>query len=129
MAEHPPEFLACYPASYGRTLAPQKPDYDRCCARVYDDKARARYQCKRKNGHGERGAYCATHDPEKIRAKSNARSSAYEAKWAIERRQSAFVAACQQAIRDIAAGHNDPRGLAQSILDQLNSTPTKETTE
>ena len=39
-------------------------------------------------------------------------------KWAAKDRQRKFQNDCVTAVRSIAAGHNDPRGLAQSIIDE-----------
>lgn len=121
--ERTPEFLALYPDGYGRAYAKQSPDYNRCCARVYSDAHRASYQCKRKNGHGLHGAYCKIHDPEKVAARREAQLSAWQINWSKERRRADFVVECQAAIRLIADGHNDPRALAQSIIDKLEGKP------
>jgi hypothetical protein len=124
-SERPPEFYALYQARYGRTYSSHPADYSRCCKAVYDSDTRASWQCRRPNGHGAHGAYCKQHDPEIVAKKSTDRMAEWQAKWAANKRDAEFTRAARQAIHDIAAGHNDPRGLAQSILDAFNSTPTK----
>lgn len=82
MTERTPQFIAMYPASYGRwTQTP--PDFNRCCNEVTDGTG-ASGQCARKNGHGPLGAYCKQHDPEAKKAKSEARYKEMRAKWAID---------------------------------------------
>ncbi len=120
MTAHPADFLACYPRFYGRAYAGTRPDFTKCCEGVAGN-AWGSKQCSRANGHGPHGAYCKQHDPVSLKAKKDARY----AKWSAESENSArnreFAAACRKAIRDIAAGHNDPRGLAQSIIDNLEA--------
>ena len=123
MSDRAPEFYSLYQARYGRSYGSHAADYSKCCKAVYDPDTRASWQCKRPNGHGEQGAYCKQHDPLVVSAKRNARSAKWKAEWAAKDRDAEFTRAARQAIRDIAAGHNDPRGLAQSILDKLESQP------
>lgn len=104
------------------------PDYTRCCESVSD--GRFSKQCERARGYGPGKAYCKQHDPDARKAKADARRAKLTAKMAeiegaaIERRRvESLRAACVQAIRDIAAGHNDPRGLAAQVLSD-NGGPT-----
>lgn len=80
MTERTPQFIAMYPASYGR-WAKKSPDFNRCCNRVSDGNGSSN-QCARKNGHGPLGAYCKQHDPEAKKAKSDARYQEFRAKLA-----------------------------------------------
>lgn len=118
-----PEFLAQFKASYGTHMR-CKPDYGRCAEDVRDAGRWPSYhQCTRKNGHGPHGAWCRQHDPVAVTAKRDAEYSKRKSKWEAEKRASVFARECQNAIRQIAAGHNDPRGLAQSIIDKLDGKP------
>lgn len=88
MTEQTPEFIAMYPASYGRwTKTP--PDFNRCCSRV-SDRTGSSGQCARKNGHGLLGAYCKQHDPEAKKAKSEARYQEMIAKLAYNAKRQAI---------------------------------------
>ncbi len=112
-------FKAHFPEYYGRTYAPKRPDYAKCCARVLGGAYSGSTQCVRKNGHGPDGAYCKQHDPDARKAKNAER----DAKWQAERdekaRQADFARECQAAITAIADGHNDPRALAKDIVARL----------
>ena len=124
------DFKAQYPKGYGPTYRNDKPDFTRCAAGVYP-----RYgngwgssQCARKNGHGPHGAWCKIHDPVTRKAKRDA----YVEKWMRESADAMLVqtstAALEPALRQIAAGHNDPRSLAESVIAALDDarrpTPT-----
>jgi hypothetical protein len=80
-------------------------------------------QCSRKRGHGPEQAYCKQHDPAAVKARREANRAKYRAEWeAKEKAREAERAATQlgkdaiAALQAIADGHNDPRGLAQSVL-------------
>ena len=118
MTEHSEAFKAQYAKSYGRAYAPQYPDFGKCAAPVFNG-GFGSSQCSRKNGHGPEGAWCKQHDPIARKAKDEARTAELEAKWAASGRKQKFQRDCIAAIRAIADGHNDPRGLAQSIIDAL----------
>lgn len=120
MNGHTPEFLALYDSSYGRNYRSVPPDYTRCAAAVFG--AWDTKQCLRANGHGPHGAYCKQHDPVARKAKQDAGAAKWRNDMENLRRESTFTSDCQSAIREIAAGHNDPRGLAQSIIDKLEKT-------
>ena len=122
MTDRTPEFLACYPAGgYGLNYK-SVAVLTRCSENVRGKGSWPSYsQCTRANGHGPHGAWCKQHNPEAVKAKREARDKAWKAKWAAERREGAFKAECQSAIRAIASGHNDPRELAQGIIDRLEA--------
>ena len=121
MTEHTAEFLACYRDTYGR-YGNTNADHSRCCIAVSVPGAWSRSkQCTRKNGHGTHGAYCKQHDPVAVKAKDEARSAAWRAEWDAKSRAHNFAGDCIAAIRAIASGHNDPRALAQSIIDKLEA--------
>lgn len=117
------DFIACFRARGYGLNAPLKADYSKCCVQVSDRDTRwpRYYQCGRKNGHGPHGAYCKQHDPVALKAKADARSAKWRAEWDAKARDAEFTKSARKAIHDIAAGHNDPRALAQSILDKFNS--------
>jgi len=118
MTEHTAEFLAQFPKSYGLPYRAVKSNYDRCAKAVYSD-GWGGHQCARKNGHGPHGAWCKIHDPVAVKAKREAANAKLNAEWAALQRDTEFTRACRAAIREIAAGHNDPRGLAQGIIDKM----------
>lgn len=113
------EFMAQYPKDYGARYSLESPDYDSCAASVLHGHSTT--QCARKNGKGPHGAWCGTHDPLKRKAKADAAYDARVAEYNAERRQAKFAADCQSAIRDIAAGADDPRALALSIIANLEA--------
>lgn len=88
MTEQTPEFIAMYPASYGRWMK-KAPDFNRCCNRVSDGTGSSN-QCARKNGNGPLGAYCKQHDPEAKAAKSEARYQEMRAKMAYNAKRQAI---------------------------------------
>jgi hypothetical protein len=82
------------------------------------------HQCAR-NGVVERDGkfYCKQHDPVAVRQRDADRSAAWDAQWAAkeaQRKEAARIAALQidavAALREIAAGHNDPKALAVEVL-------------
>lgn len=94
---------------------------DRCAESVWDRIGGwHHYQCSRKRGHGPEQAFCKQHSPDAKKA----RKDAQEARWRVEqeerRKARAIRSAKDEALnacRAIAAGHNDPRGLAQKVVD------------
>lgn len=79
-------------------------------------------QCSRKRGHGPEQAFCKQHSPEakaereaKWQEKYDAERKAYRRERLINEAKSSALDACRQ----IAAGHNDPRELAQAVIDML----------
>lgn len=77
------------------------------------------HQCTRPNGHGPKGLYCKQHDPDVRQAKREVRDAKWREEWDKQARSDKFTKAARQAIRDIAAGHNDARGLAIKILKEF----------
>lgn len=116
MTDHSEEFLAQYKETYGRY--DKKADHTRCASSVYDDMWSGARQCSRKNGHGPHGAWCKQHDPVAVKARDVARRAQWKAEYDAKDRKRKFEAECIAAIKSIAAGHNDPRGLAQSLIDE-----------
>ena len=117
--ERTPEFKAQYPRSYGAQWRANAPDYTKCAKSVWAKSGWGSVQCTRKNGHGPHGAWCKQHDPVAVKAKDEARYAKWKDEWAEKDRLRDFERGCQEAIRQIAAGHNDPRGLAQSLINKL----------
>jgi hypothetical protein len=74
----------------------------------------------------KRDGYCTIHHPDTVtarRAKASAEAKArWDAKQAIERRKWDRPKEYRDALRAIAAGHNDPRALAQEMLAKWNDT-------
>ena len=56
---------------------PPKPD--QCCVEIthYVGRWPEWSQCSKKRGHGPEGAYCATHDPEKVAARQRKQGAKY----------------------------------------------------
>lgn len=116
---HSDEFKALFREGYGR-YAKTPPDYSRCPVGVSTGRAEGgSKQCSRKGGNGPHMAYCKQHDPEAKKAVEEARYFAWRAESGRNKRRRDFQKDCITAIREIAAGHNDPRRLAQSIIDKL----------
>ncbi len=119
MTERTPEFLALYPRRKRRF----GPDYDmdqaRCCEMVWQSHSRERSQCQRKNGHGPHGAYCKMHDPVAKKAKDDARHAEMHARRDAQKRDAKFTELARDAVKKIAAGHNDPAGLCRAILAEV----------
>lgn len=100
------------------------PDPKRCCAAIHNDYGVGFHQCWKKwkvyrAGH----RFCSTHDPVAVKTKRDARSAVWEAKYAemtrlakLQSDRNIFANACIKIVREIAAGHNDPRALAVEIL-------------
>ncbi len=94
----------------------------RCDAHVYS--GWRGHQCAR-NGVIERDGkfYCRQHDPVTVQQKRDDRSKAMDDRFAAmdaRHKEAARIAALQvdavAALREIAAGHNDPRALAAEVL-------------
>lgn len=110
-----------YPESYGAWAGNpkgKKPDFTRCCAEVSSPLGNGwtnSHQCNRKRGHGPNGDYCKQHDPAaqaQRDAKAHARQEAEHRVW----RMRAYGKTFYDALRQIAEGHNDARGLAEEVL-------------
>jgi hypothetical protein len=92
-----------------------------CAAGVWD--GWGHQQCSRKRGHGPEQAYCKQHDPATIKARREANNAKWREEYdAKDKAREAERAATQlgkdaiAALQAIADGHNDPRGLAQSVM-------------
>lgn len=125
MTDYTPEFLACFQDNYGAHYASVPPDLTKCAHKVVRyERGWPRYsQCSRKNGHGPHGAYCGQHDPDAVAKRAEARDAAWRAEREAQRNTAeaarkleAFREAAVAAIRQIAAGHNDPRQLAADVI-------------
>jgi len=109
-----------YPKAYGRWAGRPEgiaPDYTRCCKGVVSREGgwAHEYQCTRKRGYGPDDAYCKQHAPETAKAR---RAEVEEREKASRERFRIQLAAPRllAVLRQIAAGHNDARGLAESIV-------------
>lgn len=99
---------------------------DQCCASVHDEGGRVTFhQCAKSVviRYGRLG-YCKTHDPAAVLARRAARDAKWEIaqlansrKWATERLGHDAIG----VLRKIAAGHNDPRALAQELLEPFDT--------
>lgn len=111
-----------------------KPDLTLCRANVHESgRSMGSYQCQKKakvfrdvivQGQEAAGVqsvgFCTTHDPVKVEEREAAR----RAQWVAERDARNAKAARKQerpedyaeALRSIAAGHNDPRAVAAEVL-------------
>ena len=76
------------------------------------------------------GLWCKIHDPVAIEKKNQERKAKWDREWEAKQKQWAFESdlkkfrsICVDAIRNIAAGHNDARGLAQEILAKEPKAP------
>lgn len=95
-----------------------EPNPDKCQAAIWGDYGY--HQCGNKP---KKGGLCGRHTPEFI-AEFNAKQKAREEAETAERNarnrrymlQQDYMAACKKAVADIAAGHNDARGLCEEIM-------------
>lgn len=67
-----------------------------------------------------KGDYCNVHDPEKVAKKEAEREAIAKVSWA-RRRKEIHGAAFYKALEEIAEGHNDPRALANEVLDKFDN--------
>jgi hypothetical protein len=94
-------------------------DPERCRAEVYESVSRNFSQCARKRAVEEEGVgYCRQHSPAAERARAEASRARYEAERRLRERWSLRPAEYRDALRQIAAGHNDPRALAAAALEK-----------
>ena len=113
-------FVAQFRKFYGRYNR-TPPVFNQCAASISGGNYGAGlHQCARKNGHGPHGAWCKQHDPVAVKAKREISDAKWRAKYDAAQRQRKFTAEAKDAVRAIAAGHNDPRGLCAEILARLN---------
>lgn len=97
--------------------AGRKPDPARCCVEVTATTSWVSHQCSRRRGYGPEEAYCKQHDPAAVKARDDAAKAKYKAQVEKEKPKW-FARDFLAALREIAAGHNNPRDLAQSIIDK-----------
>lgn len=108
---------------YRRAIFNTLADKRYCVASIFDGRAGS-HQCSRKPKHQYGGhGWCAAHYPPNKEARREARNVAWQAKWdahdaEAERRAllEAQKDAALDAIKKIAAGHNDPAALAREVL-------------
>lgn len=97
-----------------------KEDLTRCVESVIgNERGSIPRQCSRKRGHGPDGLYCKIHDPAFIAEKDKKE----QRKWDLERELSYVTKyKCEtffRALKQIADGHNDARGLAKETIGLL----------
>lgn len=112
---------------------PWAPDLERCRHAVHDGgRSCGFHQCNKKakvfreakwHGKVETFGYCGTHDPVAVAQKKAERDAKWKAQWdaqqaAAQAKRDARELAERsiEALRQIAAGHNDPRSLAIEVL-------------
>jgi len=114
----------------GRYGGPREPRSECCAAAVHDADSRSVgfHQCNfkpvvKREMDGKLYGFCKIHDPVAVKKKSDDRSARWDREWAEkeareEHRQKVrdAEAACVDAIKKIAGGHNDPRALAARAL-------------
>lgn len=98
-----------------------KPDFARCCEEVGRNIGRwtSFGQCTRKRGYGPDKAYCKQHDPEAVRARRKALDAKYNEQHNKDRYRR-YGPTFYNALKKIADGHNDARGLAKETLDEFH---------
>jgi len=110
---------------------PHNPAY--CCATIWGPRVTS-WQCNRKPSvfYGSLG-YCKQHDPAAQIARRAEQDKRLREQMETDARKYALRALGPKAIealRQIAAGHNDPRSLAKEVLDTFDSKyPQKEAAE
>ncbi len=98
-----------------------KPDPYRCCQEVHSpDRFALFYQCSRKRGYGPEGAYCKQHDPAFVAEKNRAAQAKYK-EQRMRERPKWYAHKMLAALKEIASGHNDPRSLAKSLVEQIEA--------
>jgi hypothetical protein len=96
-------------------------DETRCQAEVWETRWPRPYQCQRKAVVD--GKWCKQHDPAAIEARKKAADARSDAEW--QKRRIEIHGKCfYETLKQIAEGHNDPRALAQEMLDQFDGKPT-----
>lgn len=130
-----------FPRFWPAARGPWKPEPGRCRANVHAKGSSFHsHQCEKRakvtrevlNGSTvEMVEYCGTHDPVRRKAADDARRTERDAKWDErqrlwdeQKRIQALEKAALAAIRQIAAGHNDPRTLALELLAEHGEGPT-----
>lgn len=103
--------------TYGSSYSPTPYDPARCvCPVSFRDAGWTRkMQCTRKPGHGPDGLYCKQHSPEAVEARVKAQDERHKQRMS-EWRPRWCATAMLKIIRQIANGHNDPRGLCSEFM-------------
>lgn len=100
----------------------RKPDFARCCKSVTGFPSHFQSQCSRKRGHGPDKAYCKQHDPDVTKKREADAAARSQAKWQ-ERLYEIYGKSFYDALKKIAGGHNDARGLALKMIAKVDSNP------
>lgn len=113
-----------YPKSYGSWAgnpAGRLPDFSKCCEEVADTSLNWTHfhQCSRKRGFGPDEAYCRQHDPAAVEERRRASDERFT-KEMNQRRVQLHGRTFYEALKQIAEGHNDARGLAQEVLGKFH---------
>lgn len=108
-----------YPKAYGAWGGNPKgnrPDFTRCCESVHGRGFdMIGHQCRKSRGQGPDEAYCKQHDPDRVKARQDESRQAYRDK--VNKLQVQWYGATfLAALREIEAGHNDPRTLAREVI-------------
>lgn len=107
------------PRCKGQTI-----DTNRCKAAVHDGgRSVSFHQCTRKPW---RDGWCKQHHPDTEATRDKERRARWEMESRARRREAQINAARREAldaIKQIAAGHNDPRGLAVELLGKYEIDP------
>lgn len=114
------KYLESYGAWAGNPKG-RKPNLEYCCIEVTPNErggAAHRHQCRRKRGYGPNSAYCKQHDPAAVAKRHSAIDARADAAW-LARRYEFSGKRFYDALVRIAEGHNDPRGLAQRVIDDF----------
>ena len=93
-----------------------RPNYERCCEAVFRNFHA--YQCTRLRGCGPDEAYCRQHDPAVKKRREEASRARQDLAFR-SRRLEMSGASFFEVIKKIAAGHDDPRQLAQKTIDEF----------
>lgn len=98
-----------------------KENTSRCIEQVHGDGIARFHQCERKRGHGPDGLYCKQHNPEAVARRKAEQEAAWKRKSEIRFRPIRQLQAAKDALKEIAHGHYDARGLAADILKKWNN--------
>lgn len=115
-----------YPRSYGSWAGNTRgfpPDFTRCKTAVSTKGSCGRtHQCHRPNGFGPGAAFCKQHDPEAVSERHRKSQEKWDSAFQDRLHKMMWGTrgwACLGALRKIAEGHNDPRALAQEVLNRV----------
>lgn len=106
------------------TLSPAI-DTERCRVETYEGISRNFTQCaRRKTVEVDGIGYCKQHSPGEVAKRRQAQQDKYEAERQISERRYVRPNEYRDALREIAAGHNDPRALAEAVLAKWGDQPS-----